>query len=104
MMKGRLLALLVLVYLTLDLGNPFMRGAVQFVDGYLEVVDAGRPARSDLPMPTRVDAAVGHRPEPAPAQTRASFSALADRPRRWGVPANRTISDAPAPASSSDDH
>ena len=103
-MKGRLLALLVLVYLTLDLGNPFMPGAVQFVDGCLEVVDAGRPARSDLPMPTRVDAAVGHRPEPAPAQTRASFSALADRPRRWGVPANRTLSEAPAPASSSDDH
>jgi hypothetical protein len=104
MMKGRLLALLVLVYLTFDLGNPFMPGAVQFVDGYLEVVDAGRPARSDLPMPERVDAATSHRAEPAPVRTRASFSALADRPRRWGVPANRTLSDAPAPASSSDDH
>ena len=103
-MKGRLLALLVLVYLTLDLGNPFMPGAVQFVDGCLEVVDAGRPARSDLPMPAQVEAATGPCAEPAPARTRASFSALAERPRRWEVPANRTLSDTPAPASSSDDH
>jgi hypothetical protein len=103
-MKGRSLALLVVIYLTLDLGNPFMPGAAQFVDGSLEVVDAGRPARSDLPMPARVDAATGHRAEPAPARTRASFSALADRPRRWGVPANRTLSDTPAPASAADDH
>lgn len=103
-MKGRSLALLVVIYLTLDLGNPFMPGAAQFVDGSLEVVDAGRPARSDLPMPARVDAATGHRAEPAPARTRASFSALADRPRRWRVPATRTLSDAPAPASAADDH
>jgi hypothetical protein len=101
-MKGRLLALLLLVYLTLDVGNPFMPGAVQFVDGHLEVVDAGRPARSDLPMPAGVDAAMGHRAEPPPARTRASFSALADRPRRWWVPAKRA--DAPAPAASADDH
>jgi hypothetical protein len=103
-MKGRLLALLLLVYLTLDLGNPFMLGVVQFVDGHLEVVDAGRPARSDLPMPARVDAAVGHRAEAAPARTRVRFAALADRPRRWWVPAKQALSDAPAPASSSEDH
>jgi len=103
-MKGRHLALLLLVYLTLDLGNPFMPGAVQFMDGHLEVVDAGRPARSDLPLPAGVDAAMGHRTEPAPSRTRASFSAFADRPRRWWVPAKRALSDAPAPASASDDH
>jgi len=102
-MKGRLLALLVLVYLTLDLGNPFMPGAVQIVDGYLEVVDAGRPAPSDLPMPARVEAPTCRCAEAELARTRASFSALADRPRRWGVPATRPLSDAPVPASSSDD-
>jgi hypothetical protein len=103
-MKGRLLALLLLVYLTLDLGNPFMPGAVQFVDGHLEVVDVGRPARSDLPIPAGVDTAMGHRAEPLPARTLASFSALADHPRRWWVPAKRALPGAPAPASSSDDH
>jgi hypothetical protein len=102
-MKGRLLALLLLVYLPLDLGNPFMPGAVQFVDGHLEVVDAGRPARSDLPMPAGIDAALGHRTEPVPARPRASFSPLADRSRRWWVPTKRALSAAPAPAPS-DDH
>jgi len=102
-MKGRPQALLLLVYLTLDLGNPFMPGAVQFVDGHLEVVDAGRPARSDLPMPAGVDAALGHRAKPEPARTRARFSALADRSRRWWVPTKRALSAAPAPAAS-DDH
>lgn len=103
-MKGRLLALLLLVYLTLDLGNPFMPGAVQFIDGHLEVVDAGRPARSDLPLPAGVEAAMGHRTEPAPSRIRASFSAFGDRPRRWWVPAKRALPDAPALASSSDDN
>ena len=102
-MKGRLLALLLLVYLTLDLGNPFMPGAVQLVDGHLEVVDAGQPARSDLPIPAGIDAAMDHRAEPAPAGTRARLSALAERPGRWWVPARRALSDAPAPAST-DDH
>ncbi len=102
-MKGRLLALLLLVYLTLDLGNPFMPGAVQCGGGPRGGVGAGRPARSDLPMPAGVDAPMGHRAEPVPARTRASFSALADRSRRWWVPAKRALPAAPAPASS-DDH
>lgn len=39
-MKG--FALLLFVYLALDVANPFMPGVVRFVDGSLDVVDAER--------------------------------------------------------------
>ncbi|HSE03035.1 MAG TPA: hypothetical protein VLK35_02680 [Methylomirabilota bacterium] len=102
-MKGRTLALSLLVYVTLDLANPFMPGAVTFVDGRLEMLDAGRPAGIDLPLPDG-PAAVrpstvevtpdGPAPPPAPDGA---------RPRRW-TPARRALATGPEPASPADDH
>ena len=39
-MKGRALVLSLLVYLSLDLANPLMPGAVTFVDGSLRIPGA----------------------------------------------------------------
>jgi len=45
-------SLLLLTYLFLDIANPMMPGAVQFVDGTIQVVqaDRARPADADLPI------------------------------------------------------
>ena len=46
------MSLLLLTYLFLDIANPMMPGAVQFVDGTIQVVqaDRARPADADLPI------------------------------------------------------
>jgi hypothetical protein len=43
-------SLLLLTYLFLDIANPMMPGAVQFVDGTIQVVQADR-ARPDADLP-----------------------------------------------------
>ena len=103
-MKGRILALTVLVYLTLDLANPFIPGVVTFVDGGLEVIDAGRPPGPDLPMPDGTGEASAPRGEPAVVRRSPRPSTAAMHPRRWWIPARRVFSIAPEPGRSSDDH
>ena len=44
------MSLLLLTYLVLDIANPMMPGAVQFVDGSIQVVQADR-ARPDADLP-----------------------------------------------------
>ena len=44
------MSLLLLTYLFLDIANPMMPGAVQFVDGTIQVVQADR-ARPDADLP-----------------------------------------------------
>lgn len=46
----RVVSLLLLTYLFLDIANPMMPGAVQFVDGTIQVVQADR-ARPDADRP-----------------------------------------------------
>ena len=46
----RVVSLLLLTYLFLDVANPMMPGAVQFVDGTIQVVQADR-ARPDADLP-----------------------------------------------------
>jgi len=103
-MKGRTLALFLLVYLSLDVANPFMPGAVTFVDGRLEVIDAGRPARTDLPVLNGPSAARPSRGEPALTRPPARLAPTGERPPRWRIPARRGLALAPEPALSSDDH
>lgn len=103
-MKGRTLVLFLLVYLTLDLANPFMPGAVTFVDGRLEVIDAGRPAGIDLPVQDGAGVASPAGGEPALARPSSRPAAAGERWRRWWIPARRGFSIAPEPALSSDDH
>jgi hypothetical protein len=102
-MKGRPLALLLLVYLALDLGNPFMPGAVHFVNGHLEVVDVGRPPGNDVPMPAVVVGAAPPWTGPVPSRILSRVAAVGDHPRPW-MPARRSFSSAAEPAPSSDDH
>lgn len=103
-MTGRTLALFLLVYLALDLANPFMPGAVTFVDGQLQVIDAGRPADIDLPIQdsTRAADASPRAPEPAGPSWRPAPAG--ERLRRWHVRVRRVVAVAPEPALSSDDH
>lgn len=103
-MKGRTLVLFLFVYLTLDLTNPFMPGAVTFVDGRLEVIDAGRPARIDLPVEDGTGVASPAGGEPALARPSSCRVTAAERWRRWQIPAGRGCSIAPEPDLSSDDH
>jgi hypothetical protein len=103
-MKGRTLALFLLVYLTLDLANPFMPGVVTFVDGRLEVIDTNRPAGIALPVLNSVGTAGALRGEPALTQPSTRTATAGERLRRWWFPARRAFSIAREPASSSDDH
>lgn len=102
-MKGRTLALFLFVYLTLDLANPFMPGAVTFVEGRLEVIDAGRPPGTHLPI---LNVAGQGAPGGGPVLARptARPAATGEHRRRWWIPAQRARSIVPEPGSSSDDH
>ncbi len=102
-MKGRTLALFLLVYLTLDLANPFMPGAVTFVDGRLEVIDAGRPPGTELPIRDVARGATPHG-EPTLAQPSPRPAVTGENLRRWWIPPRRAVSIAPNPDPSSDDH
>ena len=104
----RHLPLLLLVYVTLDFGNPLMPGAVRFEAGSIEVVQADRTARAPCPAsaPTRlveafptctiVRTAAGPRlPIPLPP----AVSAIAFRAVHRALPQHRSTPPAP-----SDDH
>ena len=102
-MKGRALVLSLLVYLSLDLANPLMPGAVTFVDGSLRIVDAGRPVAVDLPAPA-VSLDAGPSPvAPAPARPVPCPTAGA-RGHRWWIPFPRMRPLAPEAPSASEDH
>ena len=103
-MKGWTLALFLLVYLSLDVTNPFMPGAVTFVEGRLEVIDAGRPAGIDLPVLDRAGVAGPSRAEPVLARPSSRPATAGERLRRWWIPGRRAFSLVAEPAPSSDDH
>jgi hypothetical protein len=102
-MKRRSLALFLLAYLSLDVGNPFMPGAVTFVHGHLEVIDAGRPPGIDLPVPDGTGTAGPASVDAEPARTPSRPVVVKAHPRRGWIPARQAMAPA-APASSVDDH
>jgi hypothetical protein len=102
-MKGRALVLSLLVYLSLDLANPLMPGAVAFVDGSLRVVDAGRVLAVDLPAPA-ISMEGGPSPvAPAPSRLLSCPTAGA-LGHRWWIPCPRMRPLAPEAPSASEDH
>jgi len=50
-MSARRFSLLLLLYVSLDVANPLMPGAVQFVDGSVEVVQADRARAESIVAP-----------------------------------------------------
>ena len=102
-MKGRALVLSLLVYLSLDLANPLMPGAVTFVDGSLRIVDAGRPVAVDLPAPAVSLEACQSPVAPAPARPLPCPTSGA-RGHRWWIPFPRMRPLAPEAPSASEDH
>lgn len=103
-MKGRSLALFFLLYLSLDVANPFMPGAVTFVDGAVAVVDAGRPSGLDLPMPALATHTGGPRDEPPLIRT-AATAAVAPRPQpTWVRPRYALTAAGSDQAPSPEDH
>jgi hypothetical protein len=103
-MRGRALALSLVVYVTLDLANPFMPGAVTFVEGRLEVIDAGRPTSIDLPLPGRPTAETLTVGEVARAGLAQPPDADGPSPRRWMIPSRRVVAPGPDPGPSPEDH
>jgi hypothetical protein len=101
-MKGRPLALALLVYLTLDVANPFMPGALTFADGHLQVIDAGRPAGIDLPV-LNAPGAAAPAPEALPPARPAVHAPAGAHRHRW-IPARCLCPAAPDAAPASDDH
>jgi hypothetical protein len=92
-----------LAYLTLDLSNPLMPGALYFVDGRLEVVDAGRPSAVQAPTSTVMEEAAPA--WTAPVQTRVAPRPVPDgEPRRPWAPMRRLLGSVSAPTASPSDH
>jgi hypothetical protein len=85
-MTGRALALFLLTYLSLDVGNPFMPGAVTFVEGRMAVVDASRPSGLDLPMPVVSDHAGAPLDEPVLDRRPLGTTGAPSLPRPWIPP------------------
>jgi len=103
-MAASRLALFLLVYVSLDVANPLMPGAVQFVHGSVEVVQADRARPEGLAGP----ALLVHPPtlgqtdvveQIAPC----SCPVIVDRGRAF-LPARRRPDRASDPASPSEDH
>jgi hypothetical protein len=103
-MERRVLTLFLLVYLSLDSGNPFMPGVVTFVDGRLEVVDAGRPPGPELPEPASAGEPCPAYAEPARSRPLPRAPAVQPAPRRRWIPAHHAGAVSPAPPRSGDDH
>jgi hypothetical protein len=93
-MKGRALALFLLTYLSLDVGNPFMPGAVTFVEGRIAVVDASRPSGLDLPMPVVSDDASAPLDEPVLDRHALGSAGAAPVPLPWIPPRRPGLSSA----------
>jgi hypothetical protein len=102
-MRLRRIALLVLIYVALDFGNPLMPGAVHLVEGSLETVAGchARTAQEPAPVVTAVPRCsfmVAPRREPI-ASTDRVVAAAAAAPPLFRVP----LEPRSARASSSDD-
>jgi hypothetical protein len=104
-MRFRCLTLLILVYLTLDVANPMMPGAVQLVEGSIEMVagcqarTAEDPAPIITTLPRRLCAVMRQREPTLSAWQVLSVSPPAPFLLRFRAP----LEPRSTPASSSDD-
>jgi hypothetical protein len=98
----RVLAIVLAVYVGLDLANPLMPGAVRFVEGELQTVEGGRQ-RGDTVPAAAVVAAVHERLVADPPRDVARSVPTARRPS-WQPPPRRPARIQSTPPSASDDH
>lgn len=103
-MAARRLALLLLLYVSLDVANPLMPGAVQFVDGSVEVVQGDRARPGSLCAPgLLVRLPTLERPRVA-VQTLPRSCPVSAGPRQALLPVRRPPDASSAPPSSAEDH
>lgn len=103
-MTARRLALLLSLYVSLDVANPLMPGAVQFVDGSVEVVQAERARSESLSAPAPlVRLPTLERPQVAVQAPPRSHPITVDR-RQALRPVRRPSDASSAPPSPSEDH
>jgi hypothetical protein len=103
-MKGRHLTVLLVLYVSLDFADPLMPGAVRFIEGALDVVDAERARSKDstvrlslAPPPTRTEPVVTRPASVNPV-------AAGNRRPRWLAPVSRACPPACDPVPSLEDH
>ena len=103
-MAARRLALLLLLYVSLDVANPLMPGAVQFVDGSVEVIQADRARPESLAAPAPlVRLPALERPQVA-VQTLPSSRPMTVDSRQALLPVRRPADASSGPPSPSEDH
>lgn len=96
-MDARRLALLLVVYLTLDFANPLMPGAVRFEGGSVEAV------RADRARPVTPAVPVSLHPSPEPVIDRVAHVRAHDRPSPIPEPPRHAVTRIRrAPAASAD--
>lgn len=103
-MRGRQLTLLLILYVSLDFADPLMPGAVRFVEGALDVVDAERARSKDstvrlslAPPPPRTERVVTRPVSANPV-------AAGHRRPPWRAPVSRACPPACDPVPSLEDH
>jgi len=103
-MSARRFSLLLLLYVSLDVANPLMPGAVQFVDGSVEVVQADRARAESIVAP----ALLAHVPTlgrpHVVVQTLSRSHPMTVDHRQTLLPARRPPDALSDPASPSEDH
>ena len=103
-MATRRLALLLLLYVSFDLANPLMPGAVQFVDGSVEEVQADRARPEGLAAPALlVQLPALGRPQVVVQASPRSRPITVDR-RQAPLPVQHPSDASSAPPSPSEDH
>lgn len=103
-MSARRFSLLLLLYVSLDVANPLMPGAVQFVDGSVEMVQADRARPENIVAP----ALLAHvptlgRPHVVVQTVPRSRPMIVDHPQPL-LPARRPPDALSDPSSPSEDH
>ncbi len=100
----RVVVLLLLLYVSLDLANPLMPGALHFVDGSVEAVEADRARPGDMwaPAPT------AEVPAPVPParllQAPVRSSPVIVACQQEGLPLRHSAAPSRDPSSPSEDH
>ena len=103
-MSARRFSLLLLLYVSLDLANPLMPGAVQFVDGSVEMVQADRARPEGVSAPTLLARVPALGRPHVVVRTLSLSPPMTVNPGQPLLPARRPPDALSDPASPSEDH
>jgi hypothetical protein len=103
-MPARRFALLLVLYFALDFANPLMPGAVQFVDGSVDVVHADRTRPESVPVDTALTSLPVHEQPNVLVRDPLHFDSISPDRRDHFVPVRRPPHAPSDPSSSSEDH